>query len=82
MHPTLSKLGPFTLYSYGAMFVIAFLSTSWLAARAAREWPPERVAISAEQLADFSVAVLLGGLIGARLMYVLLEWNFYQRAPQ
>ena len=82
MHPILLKLGPLTLHSYGAMFAIAFFTVSALAARVARQWPRGLVAIPAEQMLDFTCVALLGGILGARLLYVILEWNFYQRAPQ
>ena len=82
MHPILLKLGPFTLYSYGVMLVIAFMLTTWLASRAARRLPNERLAIHAEQITDFTCLALLGGIMGARLLYVGLQWDFFRRVPQ
>ena len=81
MHPILLTCGPFTLYSYGAMLVVAFLVAIGLAGRAARRLPPALVAITAEQLVDFACLSLLGGMLGARLVYVLLQWNVFLRDP-
>jgi len=81
MHPILLKLGPVTLYSYGAMLVIAFLAATGLAVRSVRRQPPALAAISAEQLVDFACLSLLGGVLGARLLYVLLQWDLFLRDP-
>ena len=82
MHPILLKLGPLTLYTYGAMMVLAFVTSTWLAAQAARRLPLAERAISAEQIADFSCVALLGGILGGRLFYILLRWKLFARAPQ
>lgn len=81
MHPILVKLGPLTLYSYGVLLVVAFVVTTWQAVRAARRLPPTLVAIGPEQLVDFSCVALLGGLLGGRLLYVLLEWDWFANSP-
>ena len=81
MHPVLLTFGPFTLYSYGAMMVAAFLVTLWLARQAARRLPPELAAITGEQLVDFICYSLLGGIIGGRLFFVLLQWRWFLQSP-
>ena len=82
MHPILLKLGPVTLYCYGAMLVVAFVVTTWLAARAAHQLPPHLMAISPQQITDFSCWSLLGGIVGGRLLYIMLKWEFFASAPQ
>ena len=82
MHPILFRFGPLTLYTYGVMLVVAFLVSTWLAIRAARRLPPALVAITDEQLLDFSSLTLLGGIAGARLFYILLQWELFVSAPQ
>jgi phosphatidylglycerol:prolipoprotein diacylglycerol transferase len=82
MHPILFPIGPFTVYTYGVMLVIAFTVATWLAARAARRLPPTQVAINAQQLVDFASVSLLGGIIGGRLVYVLLHWDAFLQSPQ
>ena len=81
MHPILLRVGPFTLYSYGAMLVVAFLTSTWLAGRAARQLPSKLRAINAEQLVDFFCVALLGGILGGRLLYVALHWAYFAQAP-
>ena len=82
MHPILLRLGPFTLYSYGVMLVIALATTTWLASRAAGRLPPSLIAITPEQVVDFSCLSLLGGIVGARLLYVVLQWSSFVESPQ
>ena len=81
MHPILLTLGPFTLYSYGLMMVVAYGVVAWLSARIARALPEDLRAISAEQLVDFCSVALLGGLLGGRLFYVALAWKEFVSAP-
>ena len=81
MHPILLKLGPVTLYSYGAMMACAFLLVTALSRRAARRLPAECVAIAPTQLIDFACAALLGGILGARLFFIALHWEDFARVP-
>ncbi len=55
------------VYGFGVMLLIAISTAAWLAGRRAER---EGVAKS-ESLYDFFVWVVLGGLIGARLFYVI-----------
>ena len=81
MHPVLFTIGPITLYTYGAMMVVAFLAATGLAVQDARTLPREWVAIAPEQLMDFACVSLLGGVIGGRLLYVGLQWDAFLRQP-
>lgn len=82
MRPILLKLGPVTVYAYGVMLVLAFLLSVWWARRAARRLPPECLAIAPAQMIDFASLSLLGGIVGGRLLYILLNWAFFVQAPQ
>jgi len=77
MHPLLFTLGPFTVYSYGALMVVAFLAATLLSIRAARRLPPALVAIRPDQLIDFTCIALLGGILGARVFYAVLHWESF-----
>jgi len=81
MYPILCKLGPFTLYSYGAMLVAALLTATTLACRAARRLPPEWVAITPEEIVDFSCLSLVGGILGGRVFYLALHWDLVADSP-
>lgn len=82
MHPILFTVGPLTLHSYGVMLVIALWAATSLGCRAARTLPPELVAITPEQLVDLACLSLLGGILGGRLLYVVLNWDDFARTPQ
>ena len=82
MYPVLLKLGPLTLYTYGLALVVAFTLVTWLAAKTAHGLPPQHVAVFPDQLVDFSGWSLLGGLVGARVFYVLLHWDWFVSSPQ
>lgn len=82
MFPILLRLGPLTVYSYGVMLVLAFLLSTWLAGQFARQLPIDRRAISSEQTVDLTCLLLLGGIVGGRLFYILLYWEVYVHYPQ
>ena len=69
MHPILFKIGHVTVYSYGVMVAIAFLVSVYFASR------------SNEKIADLGLVLLISGIIGARLLYVLTEIEYYRANP-
>jgi len=76
MHPILFEFGPLTIYSYGAMLCLAFMVTIiW----ALREAPAEK--INRDYLYDLFIVVMLFSLLGSRLAYVVLNWDFYREGP-
>jgi phosphatidylglycerol:prolipoprotein diacylglycerol transferase len=79
MHPILLKLGPFTVYAYGAAMVAAFLASSSLATWQAQRLPAAQRALPAEHVTDFCLTGLLGGVIGGRLFYVVVAWEYFQQ---
>jgi phosphatidylglycerol:prolipoprotein diacylglycerol transferase len=81
MHPILASCGPVTVYSYGLALVAAFTTATLLAARAARTWPAGPAPIAGHLLSDCCAVTLLGGLLGARAVYVLLRWEEFATRP-
>ncbi len=81
MHPILFQFGPVTIFSYGALVAVGFLLAVTLAARTADRWPASLRAMNAKQVADVSWIALLGGILGARLLYIVLNWKIYWHAP-
>jgi phosphatidylglycerol:prolipoprotein diacylglycerol transferase len=69
----LLKIGPFTVYSYGAMLALAFIVGTYLAAKRA-----ERQGISAAQIIDLSFYILLSSILGARILFVFLNLDYYK----
>ena len=76
MHPLLLKCGFISIYSYGAMIVMAFFVATYLAQRAAK-----RSGVSADIITNSALLVLFSGIVGARILYVLLDLEFYAQNP-
>ncbi|MFQ5830619.1 MAG: prolipoprotein diacylglyceryl transferase, partial [Candidatus Methylomirabilia bacterium] len=70
------SLGPFTVRWYGILMATAMALGLWLAYREAR-----RRGTDADALLKTAELALLGGLIGARLYYVVFNWAYYSQAP-
>ncbi len=76
MYPEICKIGPFTVYSYGLMLVLAFLVSSKLASIQAR-----CEHLSQDTVFNFAFIVFLCGIIGSRLFYVIENLRFYIKNP-
>ncbi|MEM7481657.1 MAG: prolipoprotein diacylglyceryl transferase [Acidobacteriota bacterium] len=73
MHPILFELGPFTVTGYGTAMVVAILVGWWLTQRVARRLLPS--VVSEEELwLDLYFGLILGGLLGAKVLLILVEW--------
>jgi phosphatidylglycerol:prolipoprotein diacylglycerol transferase len=70
VHPIAFQLGPLAIHWYGVMIALAFLAGLWTAMRRAR-----RENISAEKIADVTLWLMVGGIIGARFVYVTTYWR-------
>jgi phosphatidylglycerol:prolipoprotein diacylglycerol transferase len=73
MHSILLKVGPFTIYSYGFMLMLAFLAGTLVATRLAR-----RSGIPSETILDLTAYILLAAIVGSRLFYVALQWGYFR----
>ena len=63
-----------SIYSYGFMLMIAFvIGTIWLVVQGRRQKPPVEI----DTILDLMVWVIIGSIIGARLIYVLTQWGDY-----
>jgi phosphatidylglycerol:prolipoprotein diacylglycerol transferase len=69
MHPILFEFGPFTLRTYGLMMAISFLLGLLLARVFNR-----REGRSDDELMDLTMWIMLGAVVGARILYVIVEW--------
>lgn len=68
MYPILLQLGNLELRSYGVFVALSFLIGLWLSTKEAR-----RKGIDPRLIQDFAVYALLGGIIGARIYFVLFS---------
>lgn len=76
MLPELFRIGPVTIYSYGALIGLGILGGVFMAYRQA-----PREGIKPEVTLDFGLAVVVAGLISSRLVYVALNWADYAGRP-
>ena len=72
----LVQVGPVSLRWYGVVLATAMAAGVWLATRVAR-----RRGLDAFEMLKAAELALLGGLVGARLYYVLFAWDYYGQDP-
>jgi len=68
--PILFHWGSLSLHSFGLLVALGFLAGLWLAARNAR-----RVGLPGDAVYDLAPWLVVGGLLGARLLYVVSYWD-------
>ncbi len=76
MHPVLFHIGSLPIRSYGVMVAIAFAAAIWLARRRA----PAR-GVDPDTIIDLSFFVIIASILGARLTYVIVHWEYYANDP-
>ncbi|MDD5681353.1 MAG: prolipoprotein diacylglyceryl transferase [Candidatus Omnitrophica bacterium] len=76
MHPVLLKFGNFTIYSYGFMVALGFLAAVYLTCAAAK-----RKGIPPDKMFDVYLYAMIFGILGARLLHVILEIGYYSKHP-
>ncbi|MFH1552630.1 MAG: prolipoprotein diacylglyceryl transferase [Candidatus Omnitrophota bacterium] len=74
MYRIIFQIGPFTLYSYGLFVAIGFLLSTILILKDSK-----RFGIPANDVFDCLIAILIGGLLGGRLLFVFINWGYYSR---
>ena len=67
---TIPVFGGIKIFGYGLMLFLAFLGSMNLAA-----WRARREKLDPEVIYDLALWVFLGGLVGARLFYVIQYWG-------
>lgn len=78
MHPILFKIGPLEVRFYGLMYVVAILVGLYLIKKEVKR---KGIALSSDDVTNFVLWVVLGGIVGARIYYVIFNWGFYGRYP-
>lgn len=72
MHPVLFHIGSFPIHTYGVLIVTGFLLAMYIAYRDAR-----RQGAFVDEVLDFAFWALLGGMVGARLVFIAVNWRTY-----
>ncbi len=70
------NIGPLTLPTYGVLLAIAFVAGLWVVGRQAK-----RSGLDANRITDLAVYVLIAGLVGAKVLLVIVEWHYYSTHP-
>ena len=77
MFPVICQIGPLSIYSYGLMLAVAVVLCSILMAKDAK-----RLNISKEEIHDFIFWVVVSGIVGARLFFIILNLEFFLESPK
>ncbi|SFI63724.1 prolipoprotein diacylglyceryl transferase [Thermoflavimicrobium dichotomicum] len=75
--PVAFSLGPIQVHWYGILIGTGALLGLWLATREAK-----RLGVDPEKILDMMIWVIPAAIIGARLYYVIFEWDYYRSHPQ
>ena len=68
-------MGSLTIYWYGIIIAVAFLVGLFITLTIAKKDYPEDK--TQEHIIDLSTLLLIGGIVFARLYYVIFDWNYY-----
>jgi len=75
--PRLFHLGSFGIPTYGVLVALGVLVGLWISVRNS-----ERQGIKAENAWDFGIAIVLAGILGAKILYILVDWRVYMEHPR
>ena len=76
MYPILFQFGPLTIYSFGALMALAALSAGVVVGLEMK-----RYGYDPELASTMVLAAVIGGLVGARLLFIAEEWDSFLRSP-
>jgi phosphatidylglycerol:prolipoprotein diacylglycerol transferase len=76
MHPVLFNIGNFPVRSFGVMILIAFLAGLWLV-----RWRAPRYGLDVTKATDLAFTVLIAGILGARLAYIVQNVSYFSQHP-
>ena len=71
MYPDLFSIGPFTLHTYGLFVALGFIAGILITIRLGKSEgiPPNSVM-------DMGFIIILSGLIGSRLIYIIINFSY------
>tara|TARA_B100000686_G_scaffold137739_1_gene145114 strand:+ start:3612 stop:4379 length:768 start_codon:yes stop_codon:yes gene_type:complete len=76
MHPILLEFGPVKIFTYGLLLATGFFSAIWLGARQG-----EREGYDPQTIMDLCFYILLAAILGARILYVIVEYKYFASRP-
>ena len=72
------KIGNVSIYYYGLIIAIALLSGILISGRIAKKFYPD---LNYEIIYDITPSIIIGAILGARLYYCLLSYDYYITNP-
>lgn len=76
MHPILFKIGPVIIYTYGVMVSLAFAVCAFLI-----WYNAPLVRIPRGKVLDLVIVILISGIVGARCLHVISNFDYYRSYP-
>jgi phosphatidylglycerol:prolipoprotein diacylglycerol transferase len=76
MYPVLFQIGPVTIYSFGAFMALAAIAAAWVV-----HLELKRRGYNPELASTMVFAAAIGGLLGARLLFIIEDWQNFLRSP-
>jgi phosphatidylglycerol:prolipoprotein diacylglycerol transferase len=76
MLPILFQFGPLTIYSFGVFMALAALTAAWVVHAELK-----RSGYNPELASTMVFAAAVGGLLGARLLFIVEDWSNFLRSP-
>lgn len=77
MHPVLFEIGGWPVYSYGVLLAAAYLAGLQMAVVRARH-----AGLDASKVMDFGIYLIIAALVGAKLMLVVVDFNYFRQNPR
>lgn len=77
MFPRLFHIGSFSLPTYGLLVSLGVLVGLWISVRNA-----EKSGIDPEHAWNFGILVVLAGIVGAKVLYIINDWSSYAANPR
>jgi phosphatidylglycerol:prolipoprotein diacylglycerol transferase len=75
--PAIFGIGPLTVYTYGVMLAAAYLLGLQLAIVRAK-----KAGLDSQKMLDLGVALVIAALVGAKLLLLLVNFNYFRSNPQ
>jgi phosphatidylglycerol---prolipoprotein diacylglyceryl transferase len=75
--PRLFHIGNFSLPTYGLLVSLGVLVGLWISVRNS-----EKSGIDPEHAWNFGILVVLAGIVGAKILYIVNDWSYYTAHPR
>ena len=76
MFPYIFKIGNFEIRYYSLTYLIGILLTLFFTKKKAK-----KLGLNPEEIENLILFTFIGGILGARIYYVLFRWDFYKNTP-